>query len=165
MEPLRLTQTRLHKGSLPHERGNCLPAVIACILHKQVEDVYQVQLDYDKEYWFEGLDEWLTKEGYELNSISGHILDGRYYFVSGVSPRNPRINHICIYNKGKLWHDPHPSGVGVVLTFWYAIRHWGLWILNPIIWMVIFFLALGWPIVIPILYITRNKDGGTGYWS
>jgi len=55
--------------------------------------------------------------------------------------------------------------IGVILTFWYAIRHWGLWILNPIIWMVIFFLALGWPIVIPILYITRNKDGGTDYWS
>ncbi len=41
-------------------------------------------------------------------------LEGQYYFVSGISPRNKDINHITIYRDGKIIHDPHPDNTGIL---------------------------------------------------
>lgn len=56
--------------------------------------------------------------GNEL-SVDGQmeILRGKYYLVSGDSPRG--VKHICIYQDGKLIHDPHPTGEGIINHLWF----------------------------------------------
>lgn len=109
----KLTQTRLHN---PPQRGNCLPTVIACFLdYESAEDVLQIQEIYDKvEDWKSEWLEWLTEKGLDVGTLGGHVHDDSFYLVTGISPRNPDINHVCIYQNGKLWHDPHPDQTGII---------------------------------------------------
>lgn len=110
----KLIQTRLHNP--PESRGNCLPTVIACFLDlDSAEDVIQVQELYDKvDDWQGDLIEWLGIRGWDMGGLRGHLDTDEYYLVTGVSPRNSKINHVCIYQKGKLWHDPHPDQTGIL---------------------------------------------------
>lgn len=107
----KLTQTRLHKP--PNQKGNCFPTVLACLLDKDSpEDVIQIQEYYDnKGGWYHHLEEWLEKEGYYLGDCKQHLYNDEYYMVSGNTERG--TYHITIYQNGKLFHDPHPSRVGL----------------------------------------------------
>lgn len=79
------------------------------------EDVLQVQELYDKlEDWRGDLLEWLSLRGWEMGGLRGHLETEEFYLVSGISPRNKNIYHVCIYQNGKLWHDPHPDGTGIL---------------------------------------------------
>jgi hypothetical protein len=60
-------QTRLYRGKLPHERGNCYPAVIASIMEIGCDEVIQFQELYD-ECWLDPLNQWLEARGWELES-------------------------------------------------------------------------------------------------
>ena len=111
----KLIQTRLHNP--PISRGNCFPTVIACIMDlDSPEDVLQVQEIYGLEDrdWHIELENWLNDRGWEKEYIKGHLFDDSFYFVSGVSPRNPNVFHVCIYQNGKLYHDPHPDNTGIL---------------------------------------------------
>jgi hypothetical protein len=110
---LELKQTRLHRGQLPEERGNCYPAVIACILEMPVEDVIQFQELYDG-VWYEPLTNWLAKLGWGFEYLPDHLADDELYFVTGISPRDKGIRHICIYKNGSMVWDPHPDGQGIL---------------------------------------------------
>jgi hypothetical protein len=109
----KLTQTRLHNPSLT--RGNCYSTVIACFMDlESSEDVIQIQDIYDTvEDWQSELLMWVNNNGWDLGNLHNHLNDDSYYLVTGISPRNPNINHVCIYKNGKLWHDPHPDGTGI----------------------------------------------------
>lgn len=112
-KPKKLIQTRMHTGMQPHERGNCFPAVIACIMGlDSAEDAIQVQELYDSGNWAWSLMQWLEERGWEWGSLNDHQYDGSFYLCSGNSPRG--VSHVCIYQNGKLWHDPHPSGAGLL---------------------------------------------------
>ena len=105
-------QTRLHKGMLPSERGNCKPTVIACVMElESPEDAFQVQEYYDYDDWVVRLMNWLTSQGWDLHNIEEHQYDHIPYFVSGETIRGTR--HVCIYINGELEWDPHPSGDGL----------------------------------------------------
>jgi hypothetical protein len=111
----KLIQTRLHNP--PISKGNCFPTVIACFLDLQSpEDVLQVQEIYSAEGrdWHDELEQWLKEKGWEKEYINGHLFDDSYYLVSGQSPRNPKVSHVCIYKNGKLYHDPHPDQTGIL---------------------------------------------------
>lgn len=111
----KLIQTRLHNP--PISRGNCLPTVIACFMDlDSPEDAIQVQELYGKEGvdWQGELIDWLSERGWEMGSLRGHENNEEYYLVSGTSPRNPNIKHVCIYKDGKLFHDPHPDQTGIL---------------------------------------------------
>lgn len=109
----KLTQTTFHSENT---RGNCLATVIACFLDcDNVEDVIQIQNHFDTgEDWADKLFNWLWDNGWEKGCLRGHLLNNEFYLVTGVSPRNPKVKHICIYQNGKLWHDPHPDGTGIL---------------------------------------------------
>jgi len=110
----KLIQTRLHKP--PKQYGNCFPTVIACIMGlDSPEDVIQIQEHYEKHEWPEILNKWLFEKGYELYDLKGHLMTGQYYFVTGKTERSAANGsvHICIYQNGKLFHDPHPSNTGI----------------------------------------------------
>jgi hypothetical protein len=111
------TQTRL---STEKQTGNCFPTVLACLLDMDSpEDCLQIQEHYEEEDWSEVLKEYLNKKGYYLHDIEDHLYDDRYYLVTGKSPRN--IWHICIYQNGKLFHDPHPSRAGLISDYSFMI--------------------------------------------
>ena len=66
-----------------------------------------------KEWWHEML-RWLESIGFDLIQWrEGVVLPG-YYLVMGVSPRDPNINHQVVFYNGKMIHDPHPKGGGVI---------------------------------------------------
>lgn len=99
-------------------RGNCYAAVIASMMDKDsADDVIQIQdyYDNDKGNWVEVLNKWLQDNGYEWHGLKGHSqIKDEFYLVSGKSPRFPDIYHICVYQNGKLYHDPHPDGTGIL---------------------------------------------------
>lgn len=113
----KLIQTRLHKP--PEQNGNCYPTVIACFLDlEKPEDVVQFQELYDKPYngdgdnWAQVLDKWLAERNYKIEFFDGHLYDNSFYFVSGDTKRGNY--HICIYQNGELYHDPHPDQSGLI---------------------------------------------------
>lgn len=109
-------------------RGNCLAACIASLLELPITEVPNVETLYgiDDTFYYEVLWRWLSHLGYEL-STDGRFrcfhgdesksefkeqLQDKFYLVSGESPR--RFQHICIYQNGKLIHDPHPTKEGLL---------------------------------------------------
>lgn len=109
----KLIQTRLHTET---QKGNCFATVMACFLDlDSPEDYPQVQEreDFvDDGSWASWNFEHLDSLGWEWGGLTdNHKYDG-YYMAHGTSPRG--VSHVCIYKDGKLWHDPHPSGAGLV---------------------------------------------------
>lgn len=102
--------------------GNCLVTTYACYLDKKVDECPQFQFLFDcKEpegFWDGVVDLWVKSQGYKRLHYMGDYdpfeKEGHddYYFAWGMSPRG--IMHQVIFYKGKLFHDPHPSGAGLV---------------------------------------------------
>lgn len=122
----KLIQTRLFVGPASEEpikqRGNCFPTVIACVMDKDSpEDVLQIQEYYDlpDDGWIPKLYEWLFEQGYDWENLRDHLYDDSYYFVTGMTERG--TCHVCIYQNGKLYHDPHPSSAGLTEILSYSI--------------------------------------------
>ena len=116
----KLIQNRLH---IPDkQKGNCYPTALACLLDKDSpEDVIQIQEHYYlkngelNRNWYKTLLKWLSdNENVTLKWIDNHLYDDSFYMVTGVSPRNPKVKHVVIYQNGKLYHDPHPDGRGII---------------------------------------------------
>jgi hypothetical protein len=108
-------------------RGNCLAAAIASLLELPITEVPNFETLYgiNNTYYYEVLCKWLRHLGYEIttddrfkcfhgdenrNEFKEQLKD-MYYLVSGKSTRG--IQHICIYQNGKLVHDPHPTNEGL----------------------------------------------------
>lgn len=115
------------------KRGNCQSATLATLLGLEIDEV---------PYFFDGIDsesmseaesdrkfvdninDFLRGHGYQLIMLGqnephtewveeiSNELKGVKLLVGGVSPRGSM--HSVIYLDGKLWHDPHPDGQGVV---------------------------------------------------
>lgn len=119
-------------------RGNCYAACIASILELPITEVPNVEVLFhvNDTFWAEVMHTYLNSIGWELSSDimlqrfhpqSGYSFEGTdengkipeyyqykdmYYLVSGMSPRG--VQHMCIYQNGKLVHDPHPSRDGIL---------------------------------------------------
>lgn len=76
------------------------------------EDVIQIQEHYDDPNWPTILDDWLLSHSFEWERIEGHLQNDEYYLVIGDGPRG--VSHVCIYQNGELYHDPHPDRTGLV---------------------------------------------------
>lgn len=101
------------KNIYNHEKGiigDCLRACICSLLEIDDTDVYNFAEDED--YPME-LIKFLKDRGYRMRYSKIEPKDiVKYYMVWGISPRG--LNHSVIYSDGKLVHDPHPYGGGVV---------------------------------------------------
>lgn len=130
-----VTQTKVVVKNIKGEvivRGNCFAAAIASIVEKPITDVPNVEVlfDVDGVSWYGIMDAWLRANGFaiitnnsfgvshnpsEYNEDSRMALwselKGRYYLVSGLSPRG--VMHVCIYQNGVMVHDPHPTRDGI----------------------------------------------------
>lgn len=134
---IKYTQNKLSlKGSdgkwLTH--GNCYQTTIACLLEIPPSEVPNVEVLFDMEgdLWYRVMWEFLKSKGYEIITDSRFMVfhDKNYdisheerakfkeelldkpYLVSGKSSRG--VNHICIYQNGKMVWDCHPSREGIL---------------------------------------------------
>lgn len=109
-----------------NEEGNCFAASIASILEVGLRDLPELN-SYSNKNWFGDLWNYLRSHGY---TYVGTIHDEErmlvydkgvkgYYVVCGDSPRGFSNGHAVVYYKGKLAHDPYPTGNGI-LKFRYA---------------------------------------------
>ena len=116
-QPLTLIQTKLHNP--PEVTGNCFATTIACLLHLPIEAVPAVEDimpdvgngSKEGDAWVTVMTKFLDERGFCWMTLDEPEAD-EFYLAIGPSPRG--INHCCIYQNGKLWHDPHPSGQGLV---------------------------------------------------
>lgn len=115
----KLQQTRIHNP--PEILGNCFPTVIACFLDlNSPEDVIQIQEKYKEEDWNNQLQEWLLEKGWEWKKINNHLFDDSYYLVIGKTKRG-NASHVCIYQNGKLYHDPNPCNEGLITEDYFEV--------------------------------------------
>jgi hypothetical protein len=145
-----VTQTKVvvenSKGEVV-QRGNCFAACIASILEVPITEVPNVEVFYhlDNGYHTEVMLTFLSSKGWDLCSddtlkvfhddrygvelgkrvewLAKHR--NKYYLVSGKSTRG--VSHICIYQNGKLVHDPHPTKEGLqTLDYFQTLEKLGL---------------------------------------
>ena len=99
--------------------GNCLGACLASIMELSIEEVPKIQ-DMGQN-WFPAFWDFLIKHGYMFHGtgksenveVYDKGVDG-YYIVNGDSPRGFVRGHSVVYYKGKMVHDPHPDGTGLL---------------------------------------------------
>ncbi len=89
--------------------GDCLRACICSLL--EISDALVPNFAEDKEYP-DVLVYFLKTKGYRLRHSKEEPKNVDYYMVWGLSPRGNK--HSVIYHNGKLVHDPHPEGGGVI---------------------------------------------------
>ncbi|CCH01266.1 hypothetical protein FAES_3257 [Fibrella aestuarina BUZ 2] len=107
-------QTRLHQPDLGIN-GNCFPTALACLLDLDSPEAapqFQELFDDPDQNWFAMMQDWLYELGWEFITVYKHRSNGQPYLVSGDTERG--TYHVCIYQDGKLLHDPHPSGAGLI---------------------------------------------------
>lgn len=118
----KIYQTEFGKG-----RGNCTTAALASFFSMKMEEVPDVY-SMPKEEWRDNIIDFFRSNGFELvyDTVPPEESDTEYfpiYFVEGISSRGCR--HIIIERDGKLLHDPHPDGDGLITKdVW--------WLLNKI---------------------------------
>jgi len=113
-------------------RGNCYAAAIASMLELPLSEVPNVEVLFHIEggFWSQVMHAFLNSVGYELYCNDDYrvfhdpeyrkeereqlieSLKDNYYMVSGMSPRG--VNHIVIYQNGRMVHDPHPTREGIL---------------------------------------------------
>lgn len=103
--------------------GNCMVSCYANYLELDIEDcpAFEELFDCKKPngFWWDAVLLWWESHGYlyynstNANDIPESVFND-YYFVSGISPRDPSIHHLVIYKQGKLFFDPHPDNTGIV---------------------------------------------------
>lgn len=69
--------------------------------------------------WHNALTYWLASRGYKVTIIPADTIQqwveenpDKPYMVSGLTKRG--LNHITIYQNGKLLHDPHPHNEEII---------------------------------------------------
>lgn len=115
-----IEQTILHSD--PKRPGNCLAACVATFLGIELKQVpHFVEFgahwngDDDRAAWWAMLCGFMAGRGLwvtELDSLD-QVTPGEVAFVSGPSPRGA-FHHQVLYRDGQLWHDPHPSSIGLL---------------------------------------------------
>lgn len=116
-----VTQTMFFDPTLPfgQQRGNCVTAVVASLLDVPIEAVpnfVQIEVTGGPHWWWL-LWRYLQLMGKQLCPISPRTPPAGFYAVGGLSARATEthpIHHICVYRNGRLVHDAHPDGRGLL---------------------------------------------------
>lgn len=95
--------------------GNCLQAAIASVLELPLEEVPNfIMMGPDPSYGHYNMHKWLEERGIVMHRLR----EGRnwsfptYHLAIGKTVRG--TNHAVIYKEGRLAHDPHPDGTGLI---------------------------------------------------
>lgn len=113
--------TPQHQTVFGDGKGNCFATCIACILDLPVERVPNFCGDHPESdgEWLRAANRWLAQFGLRYIEFTfgdwvtdSHGLPGCHVVVSGPGPRG--CDHATVWLDGKLAHDPHPSGAGLI---------------------------------------------------
>lgn len=98
------------------EIGDCVRAITASILELEAKDVPHFVKDQPGSDWYETWEQFMIDHGTKpimitppWNKVPKPL---GYYLASG--PANRGCKHIVIMHDGKIVHDPHPSGDGLL---------------------------------------------------
>jgi len=110
-------QTIFGNGTDGQTRGNCFSTAIACILDLPVEEVPHFCLSDDwrgiTNVWLKDYGLFYLDVGVPADMRAEHIFEfAGYHVISGQGPRGYR--HSVVGRAGKIVHDPHPSGDGLL---------------------------------------------------
>lgn len=102
------------------QRGNCFTAVIASLLElplRAVPNFVEMEVYGGPNWWYHAY-YYCRAMGKEIRTIDVRNPPiNTFYEVGGKSSRGSEeipIHHSVIYYNGKLVHDPHPQGDGVL---------------------------------------------------
>jgi len=105
MKPVQ--QTRFGKS------GNCIQACVASILERPLEAIPDF-LSAKTNPWL-ACQSWLDSQGYYLIGASNcWMCAGIEFIAGGMGPRG--IGHCVVMRDGKVIHDPHPDGRGILFV-------------------------------------------------
>ena len=118
MTPIFQTRFSTAEG----EKGNCMTACVASLLDLPIE---KVPYFFDFPDFWDAVFAFLYEQGCEYNGCLRPDADGSigwdgapgidgYFIVAGPSPRWPGARHAVIYKDGRMIHDPHPDGTGIL---------------------------------------------------
>lgn len=99
--------------------GDCLRAAVATVLGADLDDVphFVQYIDHpagtDSHLWYWSLVGFCAAHGWEVSYTTDGPPDG-WALVDGMSPRGHM--HVVVAYDGKVIHDPHPSGGGLIST-------------------------------------------------
>ena len=103
MKPI--DQTQFGSG-----HGNCMMACVASITGIPLNELPDVWVVCDDEWWVNIYNE-LLKFGWELVATTVKEAHGRYTIGYGPGPRG--LKHSVVCRHGRIIHDPHPSREGL----------------------------------------------------
>jgi hypothetical protein len=111
---LEVTQTKLH---IPGEqRGNCMYAVLASLLHGDIESIPS----FEGRDWVNKLNTWLRQYGLAFMCIHDNAEDfedngiqGMHHMLMGNTNRFAGVRHSVVARDGVLLFDVHPSRTGL----------------------------------------------------
>lgn len=103
----------IHQTVLQSEstNGNCLRAAIASILEIDIDAMPAFER-MGKAHWKKALKTWLSDRGYHLTDYNSEPVTDD--FVIAIGPAERGVLHCIVTKRGKLVHDPHPSGAGLL---------------------------------------------------
>lgn len=105
---------RQHQTIFGDKKGNCFATCIACMLKIPVSDVPNFCADRPSR-WLTDCNEWLAHRRWTLFDFGPSVMEthpGLTVIAAGPGPRGP--SHSVIMRDGKLLHDPHPQGNGLL---------------------------------------------------
>lgn len=113
---IEVTQTKMH---IPGEQsGNCLSAVLASLLHIDIESV--PVFEGNGVYWLTQLNTWLRQYGLAFMYIHDNAEDfddtgiqGMHHMLAGNTNRFARVRHGVVARDGRMIFDVHPSRTGL----------------------------------------------------
>ena len=110
-------QTILHDPE-NGKHGNCLSAVLASLLHVNIEDIPIFTEPYP--IWQQQLNAWLRPYGLAYIQVSefskwcrDYGIEGCYHELGGTTERSVDISHACVGRDGEFLFDPHPDDTGL----------------------------------------------------
>lgn len=119
----------VYQTKFGNKEGNCLAACIASIFELRLEEVPNfIEGDTGNGEWHQKL--WDFLHSLEHDHVFYYIADpykvptfpkGRYHIIGGISPRG--LLHAVVGFNGKIVHDPHPEGGGLLTIADYMIIH------------------------------------------
>ncbi len=101
-----ITQTNTNPGE-----GNCGEACLATLLNRPLDSIH---IEWgQEEHWLYDLRDWVANQGYHLCVLDDWpFLYAGPLMISGPGPRGR--NHMVVGQCGKIIHDPHPDGGGLL---------------------------------------------------
>lgn len=90
--------------------GNCLEACYATITGIPLDDFPH----FLSNAWLFHYRNWLREHGWHLFWAKSGTCDVPPGYAIASGPANRGLDHSVVFLDGHLWHDPHPSGDGLL---------------------------------------------------